>query len=491
MVFSSHLFLFWFLPLALALYYVIKSRYRHALLTLLSYLFYGWTNPLFVLLMFLSTVIDYLCGLVLTDTWRPGWKGEVPLLPAGEPRNSRQKWAVTLSVVSNLSLLGFFKYANFGLDNWNHLMEALRLSDTWLLPSLHIVLPLGISFYTFQSMSYAIDVYRGDARGIRRFVDFACYVSLFPQLVAGPIIRFQEVANQLQFRLHTFEKFARGVAFFVLGMAQKILLANPCGKLADWAFDTPGRAVAEAWTGLAAYSFQIFFDFAGYSNMAIGLGLMLGFVFPKNFDAPYRSASITEFWRRWHISLSSWLRDYLYIPLGGNRKGRVRTYINLMLVMLLGGLWHGASWNFLIWGAIHGFMLCLDRIRQRKKNRIESDSPTWIGQTVGVATTYIVVLIAWVFFRAPSLPEALQYLQSMAGIAPVADSARLLRGLFLLPYGILSLGVAAFFAAFAPQAWDWTRTLTPLRGVILLLLFLLSVAALTTQSYNPFIYFIF
>ena len=252
MVFSSHLFLFWFLPLALALYYAVKGRYRHALLTLLSYLFYGWTNPLFVLLMFVSTLIDYLCGLFLTGTWRPGWKGEVPLLPREGSRTKLQKWAVTLSVVSNLSLLAFFKYGNFGIENWNHLMEALRLSNTWLLPSLKIVLPLGISFYTFQSMSYAIDVYRGDARGIRHFVDFSCYVSLFPQLVAGPIIRFQEVANQLRSRTHTLEKFARGVAFFVLGMAQKILLANTCGKLADWAFDTPARAVTEAWTGLAA-----------------------------------------------------------------------------------------------------------------------------------------------------------------------------------------------------------------------------------------------
>ena len=491
MVFSSHLFLFWFLPLALALYYAIKARYRHALLTLLSYLFYGWTNPLFVLLMFVSTLIDYLCGLFLTGTWRPGWKGEVPLLPREGPRSKLQKWAVTLSIVSNLSLLAFFKYGNFGIENWNHLMETLRLSDTWLLPSLHIVLPLGISFYTFQSMSYAIDVYRGDARGIRHFVDFSCYVSLYPQLVAGPIIRFQEVANQLRSRTHTLEKFARGVAFFVLGMAQKILLANPCGKLADWAFDTSARAVTEAWTGLAAYSFQIFFDFAGYSNMAIGLGLMLGFVFPKNFDAPYRSASVTEFWRRWHISLSSWLRDYLYIPLGGNRQGWFRTYLNLMIVMLLGGLWHGASWNFLIWGAIHGIMLCIDRVVKRGRSREASHSPRIFRQVAGIASTYFVVLIAWVFFRAPSLPEAVDYLKSLAGVAQVAETALLLPGVLYLPYGMISLGLAAGFAAFAPQAWDWTRSLTPLRGLILLLLFVLSVAALTTQSYNPFIYFIF
>ena len=222
---------------------------------------------------------------------------------------------------------------------------------------IRVTLPLGISFYTFQSMSYSIDIYRGDAKPIRNFVDFACYVSMFPQLVAGPIIRFQEVADQLESRTHTLEKFARGVAFFSMGMAKKILLANPCGKVADLVFDAGSQATLDAWWGVVAYSFQIYFDFSAYSDMAIGLGLMLGFVFPKNFDSPYISQSITEFWRRWHISLSTWLRDYLYIPLGGNRKGKSRTYVNLALVMLLGGLWHGAAYTFVVWGAIHGAML--------------------------------------------------------------------------------------------------------------------------------------
>ena len=484
MVFSSYLFIFWFLPLALAVYYLVRKKWRNGWLTLISYVFYGWTNPLFVLLMLLSTFIDYFCGLALTGFPRKG--SEVPLLERGGERTRQQKWAVTLSVVSNLSLLCFFKYANFGIDNWNALMLQLFGNDTSLLPVLNVVLPLGISFYTFQSMSYAIDVYRGDARGITSFTDFACYVSMFPQLVAGPIIRFQEVARQLRERTHTVEKFARGIAYFTVGMAQKILLANPAGMVADWAFDTPGRAAADAWTGIVAYSFQIFFDFAGYSNIAIGLGLMLGFVFPKNFNFPYKSLSISDFWHRWHISLSSWLRDYLYIPLGGNRKGITRTYINLMLVMLLGGFWHGASWNFLIWGGIYGVFLVAERWA-RKNNVVRVRIPT----AVKWCYTYVVVLLAWVFFRASTLTEAVQYLSSMAGIGTPPATSLMIDSVIYTPYHLLSLGVGAAVIAFAPGACEWTRRLTPWKFAATALLFVCSMAALTTQSYNPFIYFIF
>ena len=230
-----------------------------------------------------------------------------------------------------------------------------------------MTLPLGISFYTFQSMSYTIDVYRGRSAALRDPIDFACYVSMFPQLVAGPIVRFNEIADQLLERTHSWEKVARGTSFFALGMAKKILLANPCGKIADLCFDAGSLHPLDAWYGVTAYAFQIYFDFSGYSDMAIGLGLMLGFVFPRNFDSPYTSRSITEFWRRWHMSLSRWLRDYLYIPLGGNRKGNARTYVNLAVVMLLGGLWHGASWNFLIWGGYHGALLAGERALGRER----------------------------------------------------------------------------------------------------------------------------
>lgn len=484
MVFSSHLFLFWFLPLALCLYYAVHGRARHALLTLVSYFFYGWTNPLFVVLLFVSTLIDYCCGLILIGYPKVKKEEIKPFLRDGV-RSTKQKWAVAISVISNLSLLGFFKYGNFGLENWNLLMESLSLTDSWLLPSLHIVLPLGISFYTFQSMSYAIDVYRGDAKGITSFIDFSCYVSMYPQLVAGPIVRFQEVADQLVFRTYTWAKFARGIAFFVLGMGQKILLANPCGKLADLAFDTPDRMTLDAWIGVVSYSFQIFFDFAGYSNMAIGLGLMLGFIFPKNFDVPYRSLSITEFWRRWHISLSTWLRDYLYIPLGGNRKGTARTYVNLFLVMFLGGLWHGAAWTFVIWGTIHGIALAIERYTGVRK----PDSVVEKGMRWGY--TYLIVLLAWVFFRSASLTDALSYLGSMFATGATGVNAPLIGGMMYTPYTILCLSLAALFVFAAPPAWTWTRSLGTGKWIVIALVFVVAVAALTTQSYNPFIYFIF
>lgn len=363
MVFSSHLFLFYFLPASLALYYLSPRWLKHLTLTAVSYVFYGWANPLFVVLMFISTLIDYLCGLALVGQLRPSaWHDSPGLLPAGQPRTRSQRWVLAISMVSNLALLGFFKYANFLACNYTALVESLGLTGLGLEGVFKVTLPLGISFYTFQSMSYAIDVYRGDAMAIRNPIDYWCYVAMFPQLVAGPIIRFQDVAEQLRQRTHTAEKFARGIAFLGLGLGKKILLANPCGKVADMAFDAGSVGCGDAWFGAVAYAFQIYFDFSAYSDMAIGLGLMLGFMFAKNFDSPYRSHSITEFWRRWHLSLSTWLRDNLYFPLGGNRKGVLRTHVNLAVVMLLGGLWHGASWNFVIWGALHGLMLILERL---------------------------------------------------------------------------------------------------------------------------------
>ena len=350
---------------------------------------------------------------------------------------------------------------------------------------LHITLPLGISFYTFQSMSYTIDVYRGDAKAIRNFIDFACYVSMFPQLVAGPIVRFSEIAGQLQHRTHTLQKFARGIAFFALGMAKKILIANPCGKCADTVFDVGVVGTLEAWYGVIAYAFQIYFDFSGYSDMAIGLGLMLGFTFAKNFDSPYRAESITEFWRRWHISLSSWLRDYLYIPLGGNRRGTARTYINLALVMLLGGSWHGTSWNFVIWGGIHGGMLALER-RHGKASFYGS-----IPKPLRIVTTFLLVLIAWVFFRINELPHAITYLQCMFSKVHVQPSTNLIAGILYQPYYLLVMCVAGIVIWRFPQTWDWTQQLTPLKMGICLCLLWLALAVLATQTYNPFIYFIF
>ncbi|HMP72543.1 MAG TPA: MBOAT family protein [Kiritimatiellia bacterium] len=454
------------------------------MLTLLSYGFYGWANPAFVVLLMASTVIDYFCGLVIAGQGLWGRRDPEALARGGE-RTRRQRMAVAISVISNLSLLGFFKYFNFAVENYDGLIRALGLTGLELDTALRITLPLGISFYTFQSMSYTIDVYRGHARALRNFTDFSCYVSMFPQLVAGPIIRFAEVSEQLRSRTHTLTKFARGVSFLCVGLAKKILIANPCGKVADVAFEAGSIGMVDAWVGVIAYAFQIYFDFSAYSDMAIGLGLMLGFVFPKNFDSPYHARSITEFWRRWHISLSSWLRDYLYIPLGGNRKGPVRTTINLALVMLLGGLWHGASWNFVIWGGIHGVMLGVERARGRASfyHRLPG--------VVQVGLTFVLVLITWVFFRAADLPSALRYLGSMFGVVGPSEAAPLLAGLMYQPYYMLTMGLAAGITWGAPQTWEWTRRLTGWRIAITLGLFLLSLLVLATQAFNPFIYFIF
>ena len=471
MVFSSHLFVYYFLPTTLLVYYALPRRGRHLWLTLASYLFYGWASPAFMGLMFVSTAIDFVCG------------GKIGSLPV-EAAVPRRAWLIA-SIVTNLSLLGFFKYFNFALDTWNGVLAALGLSHLQPDLVLRVALPLGISFYTFQSMSYSLDIYRGRARPLSSVIDFALYVSLFPQLVAGPIIRFSELADQLKGRTHTLEKFSRGASFFSLGMAKKILLANPCGFAADAAFNAGSVDVLDAWIGALAYAFQIYFDFSGYSDMAIGLGLMFGFVFPKNFNSPYLAESITDFWRRWHISLSTWLRDYLYLPLGGNRKGPWRTYVNLAVVMLLGGLWHGAAWNFVVWGGIHGVWLAIERALGKRSLYGALPRPA------RVTLTFLGVLIAWVFFRAPDLPAAGRYLASMFGFAEAQPAAALLGSIFHAPYALASLAMAALVTWGAPQTWDWTRRLTAPKAGMALALLILALIAMGSQGFNPFIYFNF
>jgi len=484
-VFSSHLFLFYFLPVALLLYYVVPRRGKHLVLTLLSYLFYGWANPVFVVLMFTSTVIDYVCGLVMAEQIGRSWGNPLEVLPKGGERRRCQTVALLVSICANLSLLGFFKYFNFATANYDAVISALGFDHLRLDIWYRITLPLGISFYTFQSMSYSIDVYRGDAKAIRNFTDFACYVAMFPQLVAGPIIRFQEVADQLLTRQHTMAKFARGVTFLCLGLGKKVLLANPCGKIADMVFDAGSVGVADAWYGVTSYAFQIYFDFSGYSDMAIGLGLMLGFVFPKNFDSPFHSDSITDLWRRWHLSLSTWLRDYLYVPLGGNRKGEVRTYLNLVAVMLLGGLWHGAGWTFIIWSAIHATMLAVERAQGK-------DSPyRRLPRPIRVAVTFLILHFTWVFFRSADVSAALAFLRAMFGMGTSAAGAGLIGGLIYKPYYLLSFVIAGAVVWGTPQTWDFTRRITWPKVAWVFCVFLLSIVALTTQSFNPFIYFIF
>ena len=488
MVFSSHVFLFYFLPTALGLYFLTPPRGRQALLTALSYAFYGWANPWFVLLMLFSTLVDYHCGQAIVGQRRLGRWARRP--PGSEATPAERKRAVTVSVVVNLALLGFFKYFVFVQQNLNWAMETFGRDGVLLF---EIALPAGISFYTFQSMSYSIDLYRGHARPADNLLDFACYVALFPQLVAGPIVRYSDVAHQLSRRSHTLDKFARGAAFLIMGLGKKILLANPMAEAADMAFGAGDLLWFDAWTGAGAFAFQIYFDFSGYSDMAIGLGLMIGFNFPKNFDGPYRADSITNFWQRWHMSLSTWLRDYLYVPLGGNRHGGRRTYRNLALVMLLGGLWHGANWNFVIWGAIHGSMLGAERAIG--KNPFYRGAP----RVLRVLFTFAVVLITWVFFKAgmmdtgdnSSLGVALAYVADMFGAGGNSAAAHLVGSGLYDRYHLIVFGVCAFIVWGCRQSWDHARHVGALKAVALAALFVWSVAVMFTQTYNPFIYFIF
>ncbi|MCB9769264.1 MAG: MBOAT family protein [Candidatus Omnitrophica bacterium] len=466
MVFTSHIFLFYFLPFVLFVYYLLP-RGRNFFLLCASYVFYGWWQPWFVFLMFFATWVNYLGGIAIT---RPGATGR------------SRKLALTLSVGVSLSLLGFFKYFMFLENNLNDLL-ALLGSENF---SIYVVtLPIGISFYIFQSLSYSVDVYRGESPPVRSFFDFACYVALFPQLIAGPIVRYNTIADQLVERDHTVQKFSSGTALFILGFAKKILLANPMGEIADSVFAANSPATIDAWFGVTAYAFQIYFDFSGYSDMAIGLGRMFGFEFLRNFNAPYLADSITDFWRRWHISLSTFLRDYLYIPLGGNRKGTRRTYLNLAIVMLLGGLWHGASWVFVIWGAYHGALLCFER--WRGKESLYNSLP----RPVRVAITFVLVLFSWVLFRSPDIQQAFDFFGAMFGVLkPEGGSILLAAELYTRGHLVLMAICAAF--AFQPlQAFDWAPTITWKKMVILILLFLVAIMMMFVQAFNPFLYFQF
>jgi len=469
MVFTSQVFLFYFLPLVLAVFYALPRRARNLFLTLASYVFYGWWSPWFVLLMFSSTLIDWFCGLAIT---------------ASGASVRKRKAGVAVSIVANLALLGFFKYFIFAQETLNQIIEAFGGVPTTLV---HIVLPVGISFYSFQSMSYSVDLYRGQAERAKSFIDFCCYVSMFPQLVAGPIVRYREIADQLRERPHRGELFHLGVLNFAVGFAKKVLIANTIGEVADLCFGAGALPAHVAWFGVLAYSFQIYFDFSGYSDMAIGLGQMLGFQLPINFRSPYRADSITDFWRRWHVSLSSWLRDYLYIPLGGNKKGVKITYRNLMLTMLLGGLWHGAAWNFIVWGAIHGGALALERLVGKR--------PYYAGlpRPVRVAITYVIVLFAWVFFRAKDLGASVDYLGAMFAGAGDGTVGAVLAGRVYQPLYVfvMVVGTALVWGGIETcELVERARRNAPL-ALGIFLLFLLSVVAMFSQAENPFLYFQF
>jgi len=485
MVFTSHIFLFYFLPVVLGLYYLLPFRARTALIAVSSYVFYGWANPLWAVLMFVGSNIDYLCGLgLLKLSGLRDQDGLPPVIGPDVPRTRAMKSLLVVSIVTNLGLLAVFKYTGFVAENVNGLGRALGLGRD-LLPVINIVLPVGISFYTFKAMSYAIDVYRGDARPMRRFTDYLCFEAFFPDMVAGPIIRYAALEEQMRVRQHAADKLARGVAFFAFGMAKKILIANPMGHVADAAFGAGALHAGDAWFGLLAYAFQIYFDFSGYSDMACGLALMMGFVLVQNFDSPYKAESITDFWRRWHISLSTWLRDYLYVPLGGNRLGPARTYANLMIVMLLGGLWHGASWNFVLWGAIHGGMLAFERSQGKDSvyRRLPGPART--------ATTFVVVCLAWVFFRAKTLGQARTYLRSLFGLAATTVASDVPAGVMYTRYHTTIFVLAALLVWGAPTTWVFTERLSAPRVLGAIAALAVSILIMWTQTANPFLYFQF
>ncbi len=476
MIFTSQIFLFWFLPLVLLVYYALPFRARSGFLALASYLFYAWWRLDFVALMLFSTVIDFSCGKRIA-----GYNALLDQDPEGEERGrfeKRRKRYLLASIFMNLGLLAYFKYWNFGIDSMNALLGSMGHSGvSWT----EIVLPVGISFYTFQSLSYSIDVYRRDAPAARSFLDFACYISLFPQLVAGPIVRYRTLAAELVIRTHTLEKIATGAFLFQVGFAKKLLLADSFAVVADEAFGLADPTMYQAWLGTLAYTFQIYFDFSGYSDMAIGLGALFGFPFPINFNSPYKSQNITEFWQRWHISLSTWLRDYLYIPLGGNKKGPRRTYINLMLTMLLGGLWHGAAFTFILWGLFQGSWLALERMFGRRPFYGALPKP------LRIACTFVLVMLGWVLFRSENMEQLGTVYSALVGMGAEQAVAPIILSLEQM----IIFGVGAFAIWFLPNSqqlvhakWGWPRLIAA--GA-----FAWAVCQMFVVTYSPFLYFQF
>jgi len=479
MVFTSHIFLFYFLPVLLLLYYLVPGRClvgRNVLLLVAGYVFYAWLNPWFALLLLGITAINHLLTRLMEVS---GGRGGRVLLAA-------------LAVTVDLTALGFFKYIVFVEENLNRL---LPLAGRETLPMLKILLPVGISFYTFKAISHVVDVYRGQTPSRRSMLDFACYLSFFPQLLSGPIQRYGTVdlksehvpafADQIASREHTLDKFSWGVALFMLGFAKKILLANVVAEVADTVFAAGAPGTVDAWFGALAYCFQLYFDFSAYSEMAIGLGLMLGFECPRNFDGPYLADSFGTFWRRWHISLSSWLRDYLYIPLGGNRAGVGRTYANLMIVFLLCGLWHGAGWTFIVWGAWHGLWLVIERALGRRPFY------TALPAFLRVAATFVLITMGWVLFRSETLSDAWRLLAIMFTPTAAQGGSVLLSAILYTRGHLLIMALCALLVFQPVQGFDWTRRLTKGKVLLLVILFAVSMMTIFAQSFRSFLYFQF
>lgn len=470
MVFSTTIFLFLFLPIFLFIYFISPGKLKNIVLLFFSLVFYTWGEDKLVGLLLLSAIVDFSCGKII--------------------EKGRPKLGLYLSIIFNLLLLLSFKYLDFTFENFNYLMSFFEVDNPYILSLPGIALPIGISFYTFQTMSYTIDVYRKNVKASRNFLEFAAYVTMFPQLVAGPIVRYSEVQKDLSNRKHTIEQIYSGLEKFIIGLIKKVLIANTFAVIADSIFNVAANDLSTplAWLGVIAYTFQIYFDFSGYSDMAIGLGRILGFNFPENFNFPYVAKSIRDFWRRWHISLSTWFRDYLYISLGGNRKGLYRTYINLLIVFFITGLWHGASWNFIIWGLFHGVFLILEK--------------NTFGRVIGklhpsIRHFYVilVVMIGWVFFRSDDLSYALAFLHQMF----VPSNGKVVMNEYLtffhLNFSTLLFCLVAILFCLPShryiKKWLESKKIIVINQLALILLLLVSITYLTADTYNPFIYFKF
>ena len=461
MVFSSLVFLFAYFPITLFIMKIAPIKYRNFILLIVSLFFYGWSEPEYIVLMVISCIVNYYFGHLIAS------------------RKDDAKKILVLLVVFNLGLLGFFKYYDFFVS----IVNSLGID---ILKPLNIPLPVGISFYTFQAMSYPIDIYRNQADEQKSLVNFMCYVTCFPQLIAGPIVRYKDIAKQLESRIESADQFYEGIIRFVNGLAKKVLLANNAGVLweAISATSQNQMSVALAWLGIIAYAFQIYFDFSGYSDMAIGLGKMFGFDFLENFNYPYIASSITDFWRRWHISLSTWFKDYVYIPLGGSRHGMFKTCCNLLIVWILTGFWHGANWNFVLWGLFYGLILIFEKIIGLK---ILTKCPSFIRH--GYALFFI--LIGWVLFAFTDISSIVEYLKIMFGQQVFINDLfmyYLRNNIFLLIICALA-STPIIYTSLNPLKHN--RNLEVLAPVWVIVIMFLCVAFICDATYNPFLYFRF
>ncbi len=467
MVFSSLIFLWLFLPVVFILYFVAKEKYRNVILLIASLFFYAWGEPVYVFVMILSIVVNYFCGLKI-----------------GAVDEHKRKRVLFWGVFVNLALLGVFKYTGFFMENVNAIF-GLQVEVK------HLPLPIGISFYTFQSISYLVDIYRRVCEPQKNIIKMGLFISFFPQLIAGPILKYYDIAAQIDKRQVTLPLFNEGAVRFLQGLAKKVIIANIMAKTADeiFALGIDDISTPTAWIGIIAYTFQIYFDFSGYSDMAIGLGKMFGFHIRENFNHPYTATSIKDFWRRWHISLSTWFKEYLYIPLGGNREGTLKTYRNLMTVFFLTGLWHGASWNFVVWGLFHGTFLVLERIFPIEK--------MLHFRLLKSIYALLVVMVGWVFFRAETLGAACDYLKRMFVPYNMESYSKYLSNEFvyvaILAFVCCGFGAMLYRKIFAAMKRDgWGDVLIKaLNPAFCALIAYFSVLLLASNTYNPFIYFRF